>query len=231
MGMLDRYRKKGGFVQLLNLLETTEKAKKEKFLKMILDESPAWHDELQKKMMSLDRVTKWPQETLMEILPRMPFQQVGFAIFNFQPEAKEKFLKAVGGDRRKIEDMWKEAAPNPAEISTCQVKLLSEVRKMAAEGQLKFETVDPEMVIQDNIEEKLNGGGGGGGASLGGPAVSAEALAKVAAEPPPPGIPAAVSEELVLLRKKVVVLAQENQKLAQQMQTLAGKLEQIRKIA
>lgn len=232
MGMLDRYRKKGGFVQLLNLLETTEKTKKEKFLAMIQEESAAWHQELLKKMISLDRVKSWSQENLMEILPRIPFQQVGIAIFNFQPEAKEKFLKALGNDRRKVEEMWKESVPNPAEISTCQNKILTEVRKMAQEGHLKLDLVDPELAIPDNIEEHLNSGGGGSFAVTSVSAsFSAETLSKVAAEPPPPGLPPAISDELALLRKKVVLLAQENQKLSGQVQMLSTKLEQIRRIA
>ena len=41
MSMIDRYKKKGGFLQLLNLLETTGGEKREKFLKMIAEENPA----------------------------------------------------------------------------------------------------------------------------------------------------------------------------------------------
>lgn len=35
MGMLDRYKKKGGFNQLLQLLETSPSAKREQFLSLI----------------------------------------------------------------------------------------------------------------------------------------------------------------------------------------------------
>lgn len=233
MAMIDRYKKKGGFIQLLNLLETTGKDKKEKFLKMILDETPAWHAELSKKMISIDRVSNWSVQSLMEILPRLPYQQVGTAIFSLPDAQKNHFLSALGNsEKRKVEEIWKEATPNPAEISTCQMKLLTEIRKMAQEGQLKFDLVDPEMVIPENIEDQLNSGALSGGASAG-PAISSEALAKVQVNtaPPPAGIPAAVAEELVLLRKKVVLLGQENQKIAGQLQMLQGKLEQIRKIA
>ena len=239
MAMIDRYKKKGGFVALLNLLETTGKEKKEKFLKVIQEETPAWHAELTKKMISMDRVCNWSIENLMEILPRLPYQQVGSAIFSLPEDKKSKFLSALGGsEKRKVEEAWKETQPNAAEISTCQVKLLTEIRKMASEGQLKFETVDPEMVIPEGIEEALNNGSASTavGAAPGGTAsasLSSEALAKAAVTvaPAPAGLPAAVAEELTLLRKKVVVLGQENQKLVGQITMLQGKLEQIKKIA
>ena len=65
MGMLDRYKKKGGFIQLLNLIETTASPKAEKFLKMIGEESPAWEAEIKKKVLSIDRLATWNQSYLM----------------------------------------------------------------------------------------------------------------------------------------------------------------------
>ena len=44
--MIDRYKKKGGFIQLLNLLETSSKAKQDQFLGLISQESKIWESEL-----------------------------------------------------------------------------------------------------------------------------------------------------------------------------------------
>lgn len=59
MGMLDRYKKKGGFVQLLQLIETSPSKKQEQFLGLIAEESPAWEDTLRKKILTIDKVYSW----------------------------------------------------------------------------------------------------------------------------------------------------------------------------
>ena len=66
MSMIDRYRKKGGFVQLLNLIETMGKDKQEKFLKMIGDESPNWSVEIRKRLLSIDKILSWNPSYLAE---------------------------------------------------------------------------------------------------------------------------------------------------------------------
>jgi FliG C-terminal domain len=232
MGMLDRYKKKGGFVQLLNLLETTPQPKKEKFLKLIQDESAEWEAELQKKMLTMDRVCKWSTQNLMEILPRIPYNIVAIAMMNLSEANKNALLSAYSHfDKRKIEDTWRDTAANPGEILTCQQKILTEIRNLAKEGHLKFEAVDPEMVIQENIEDALNAGAALGdipdlqfpsdgpqeGAATGGPQSH--------------GVNPQVIEELSMLKRKVANLSQENHKLNQQLNVYKDKLEQIKKIA
>ena len=76
MSMIDRYKKHGGFVQLLQLIETTEHAKSEKFLKMIAEENPVWEAEIRKKVLSIDRLLGWNQTYLMEFLPRLSAKAV-----------------------------------------------------------------------------------------------------------------------------------------------------------
>lgn len=71
MGMLDRYKKKGGFNQLLNLLETSSKTKQDQFLSLIQQENPNWEEALKKRILSIDKVMSWDKEALSEILTRV----------------------------------------------------------------------------------------------------------------------------------------------------------------
>lgn len=71
MGMLDRYKKKGGFTQLLQLIETSGKAKQEQFLAIVAQESPAWETEIRKKTLTLDKVMTWNPTYLSEIFSRI----------------------------------------------------------------------------------------------------------------------------------------------------------------
>jgi hypothetical protein len=231
MGMLDRYKKKGGFVQLLNLIETTGKEKAEKFLKLIAEENPVWEAEIRKKVLTLDRMTTWNQTYLMEVLPHLTPNVVATAIFSMPPEKQQIFLGAMPfSERRKAEDIMKETKPNAGEIAACQMKLLNEVRNMVAQGHLKFEKVDPDLVVAENIEESLNSGMGSVSLSasldMGGdhPPVAASG-------PAPAGVPANVQEEILQLRRRVMALTQENQLLKGQLQTLKDKLESVRKAA
>ncbi|MFN9067220.1 MAG: hypothetical protein ACK5V3_08325, partial [Bdellovibrionales bacterium] len=71
MGMLDRYKKKGGFIQLLQLIETSSKSKQDQFLGLIAQESPNWENEIRKKMITLDKVLEWNPVYLSEIFSRL----------------------------------------------------------------------------------------------------------------------------------------------------------------
>lgn len=224
MSTLDRYKKAGGFVQLLNLIETSPPPKADKFLKLVAEESPVWEAELRKKVLSIDRLLGWNQTYLMEVFPRIPANVVGTAIVPLPPEKQQIILGSLGfSDRRKVEDVLKESKAVPGEIASCQMKIINEIRSMVASGQLKFEKADPELVIPENIEEMLNSGGvmtpmtpmPGEAAAAGGAA-------------PAGGNP---SDELLQLRRRVMALTQENQLLKGQLQTMKEKIDQIRKAA
>ncbi|RYZ83809.1 MAG: hypothetical protein EOP04_19245 [Proteobacteria bacterium] len=69
--MLDRYKKKGGFSQLLNLIETSGGRKQEQFLGLIAQENPAWERELKSKILTVDRIFSWPEDVMSEVLSRI----------------------------------------------------------------------------------------------------------------------------------------------------------------
>ncbi|MBX9767722.1 MAG: hypothetical protein K2X47_10660, partial [Bdellovibrionales bacterium] len=71
-GMLDRYRKSGGFVQLVNLIETCGKEKQEKLLLTIRAEDPAWEEAIRSKLLSVQRVLGWNAVYIGEVVARMP---------------------------------------------------------------------------------------------------------------------------------------------------------------
>lgn len=230
MSMIERYRKKGGFAQLLNLIETTGKEKQEKFLKMIADESPAWETEVRKRLLSLDKILSWDPTYLREIFPRVQPLQLTMVIGGLPPEKAEKFMSILGyKEKRHVEALLAEKKPTPAESSAGLMKIFSEIRKMESEGSLKFEKFDPEMVIPENIEEQLGKGVSVAPMSFEMPSASATAAAPGGA--PPQGVPSNVLEEITTLRRKLVQLTQENQKLHQDNQSMKDKLDQIKKIA
>jgi flagellar motor switch protein FliG len=226
MSMIDRYRKPGGFIQLLNLIETTGKDKQDKFLKMIQDESPAWETEVKKRLLTVDKILSWNPTYLAEIFPRVQPLQLAMVVGGLPKDKADQFMKVLTfKERKQVEEILKEKTPNPGETTSGLMKLFAEIRKMESEGTLRFDKFAPEMVIPEDIEEKLGRGFA---------AIHLEALAP--AEPstsgaPAGGIPPNVAEEMTMLRRKLVQLTQENQKLQQDNATMKDKLDQIKKIA
>ncbi len=157
MGMLDRYKKKGGFLQLLNLLETSPTAKREHLLSLINQENQNWETELRRKILSFERILSWNPTVIAEIFEKMHFKTLAGAL---KPTASDQVQKAISSmstsDQRKLSNEMDEINPTPAESHTCCAKIITELRALVAGGGLKLEKIDPEMAIADNIEVILN---------------------------------------------------------------------------
>lgn len=157
MGMLDRYKKKGGFIQLLNLLETSSKVKQEQFLALILQESQIWEIELKKRLLSVDKIIVWPREVLNEIISRIQPLTLAVALRHFNQAKKEEITGVLSAsEKRKILHLVDETNPTPAEIATCLHKIVVETRDLIKQGVIKLEKFNPDLVVPENIEELIN---------------------------------------------------------------------------
>lgn len=248
MSMLDRYRKPGGFVQLLNLLETSGKEKQEKFLTLIRQEDPRWADALEQRILTIKKIFSWPVEALAEITGSIQEMTLGVAMKGLDPAACEKINSTLShSQKRKIEQVLDGHSPTPAEISTMFMKILTEVRKMITEGKLRLDKIDPSLVIQDELEEALKKGPmtsvdstpslegvtplhgsdqivteDGTTLRLNFPSAKEDAAAEAA--PAAPG-------ELLQLRKKMTAVLTENANLKQEVTKLRARLDQIKKLS
>ena len=233
MGMIDRYKKQGGFLQLVQLIETTGSPKREQFLKIIGQEAPNWEAAVKQKMISLERMTTWNASYLMEFIPQIPHMAIACGIYPFPEDKRTIFLSALGfGDRKKVEGILKEHKPNSGEIASSQMKIIGEVRKLAATGKIKFEKFDPELHVPEDIEESLKSGGFisavASEVEAASPSISTTALGPTA---PGVGNLAAVTtnnDEALALRRKLVALTQENTRLIRENKEVKDKLDQIK---
>lgn len=234
MGMLDRYKKSGGFKQLLQLIETCGAVKQEKFLKMIEEEDPIWAAAIRGKMLTMEKVFSWDSNTVAEIFTRLQDLTLATAMHSFTDEQTEKVFETFTHmHRRKIEDLRESKKPSAGEIATANMKVLEEARSMISQGYLRMDTVDPSMIVEDDIEEKLLNG-----------TVDLTSLPEIAstspsAEPDKPfeidnviaNVGKASSEDVKKLTMKLELMVNENSKLKKENALLKGKLEQIKKIA
>lgn len=240
MGMLDRYKKSGGFIQLLILIESSSKQKQEQFFNIIAQENPAWEAEIKKKSLTLEKILSWNATYVSEIFSRVQPLTVAVAMRCLSQAQADKVMGCFNhSEQRKIQNIITETNPSPSEIQTCVMKLVTEVRELMKSGVLKMDKIDPELVIPENIEDKL------------GKAQLMSSVEKLVAAPTQPlnfhtdeekkaataVSPVAASgnenakEENESLKKKVQILTQENAKLKNEVNSLKSKLDQIKKIA
>ncbi|MGZ3775778.1 MAG: FliG C-terminal domain-containing protein [Pseudobdellovibrionaceae bacterium] len=233
MAMLDRYKKKGGFFQLLQLLETSPTAKREQFLALIAAESPAWEEALRKRMLTINRVYSWEPQFLVEIFSRLSPLTLANALHGNSAEDNEKLLSCLPPiSRRRISDQIADSNPIPAEKNTCIAKILSEVRGFALHGILRLDKIDPDLAIPDNIEEMLNVSG-----FILNPEMENSNDETKTMDLPTNGSDTAIAlkstdqTENEFLKRKISQLATEVNSLKNENQILKDKLFQIKKIA
>ena len=229
MGMLDRYKKKGGFLQLLILIEGLGRQKQDQFMGLIAQENPTWENALRKRILTWEKIVSWQPEQLREILTRLQPLTLATALAGSSATSVEIVLSVVP-ERRKIQALLDESKASPAEISTCIRKCIEETRAILNDGLIKVEKIDPEMIVPENIEELLLHAQNEQKteAVLGGAEKSGESPAT---ELRFDGPPSAKDDSLDFLKKKINQLTLENGSLKHEIAVLRGKLDQIRKIA
>jgi len=235
MSMLSRYQKSGGFIQLLQLIETCGKQKQDNFLNIIEGEDPRWAQTIKEKMLTVEKVVHWDESVLAEIAARLQPLSLATLLHGLKKEDGERFLKTfTHAQKRIIEDLFASKKPTPAEINSAYMKVLQEVRYMITHAFIRIDKFAPEMVIPEDIEETL-------GKAHGIPTphiVAHQTRHQPAARSlehdhhaSTHGDPHANSDELNQLRSQVTSLAHENETLKNELRIARDKLMQIKKIA
>ena len=236
MGMLDRYRKTGGFLQLLMLLETCGPVKQAKFLEMIAAEDNGWADHIRNKMLNIQRIYGCSEDTLAEIVGSLQDLTVAVVYQTSADPLRTRIQSVLSHSRlRKIEDMLGNSRPSPQEVVTTQMKVIEAVRKMSNEGQLRLEKIDPALVIDDDIDDRLARKSLDEVTMTSIPSFSHDEQTATGLQIVVPAASLDGSEnqsaELHNLRKKMSDLSRENTALRHELSILKGKLDQIKKIA
>lgn len=236
MGMVDRYKKPNGFLQLLKVIETCGPKKREQFLSVIRAESPTWAEALEQRVISFEKILSWKPEAILEVMAQVNPLAMVTALKSLSPEAFEAFLGKMSLiERAKIERQYKEMNPNPGEINSCVMKVLIETRELFSKGSLKYDKIDPQLSIPDEFEGLLekgitvvhtNSSSGNG---------TVTELKQRSSLPPPTEVNTTVNVsngvDMESLKKKVIELSQQLNLMKKENMLLRDKLERIRKIA
>jgi hypothetical protein len=156
MSMLDRYRRTGGFVQLLKVLETCGEAKQAKFLEIIRSEDALWADAIERKILHFETIFTWNSDAIGEIVGTLQDLTIAIILHGASPEVADKIRATFTHARqRRIDDLCATNKPTPAEILTMELKVVETVRQMGIDGYLRFDKIDPDVAIEDGVEERL----------------------------------------------------------------------------
>lgn len=222
MAIVDRYKKSGGFVQLLQVLETCAPKKQEQFMSIIKEETPNWSEAIYRKMLSFEKIISWQPEPLLEIVANVNSLAFVTALKSLPADKFNSFCQKLSShERRKIEQKYNDLNPDINQISSCVMKVVSETRSLFVSGALKFDKIDITLLIPENIELQLESSGPQSGPS------GAEISAQVSVNAPS----AAGVLDFEQLKKKYIELNQLLNTLKKENTVMKEKLDRIKKIA
>ena len=244
MGMIDRYRKTGGFVQLVALVETCPTSKQEKFLDIIRGEDPRWAKAVRSKLLSMERIYSWSDDTLAEIFGTLQDLTVAVALHAAEEPMRQRITSYfTHGRKRKIDDLFGTQMPSQQEIAATHMKIIESVRKMEQDGSIRFENFDPSLVIEDEVEANLakqpmphdSHDSGGSSVDFNGFEVDTGIHRQFEVISTPAASHESSNDSRVMeiqaLKKRVAEMSKENAVLRHELSIARSKLDQIKKIA
>jgi hypothetical protein len=191
-------------------------------MNIITEESPNWAEALNQKCITFDKIISWKAEVILDIMASVNTLAFSAALKSLTPENLDLFLQKLSHqDRKKIELAMQESNPNPNEIFSSVLKVISETRMLMVQGALKAEKIDPNLVIPEEFESMLEKN-----------EQSRQASAPLNFDGPSLNFGGGnASVEVDKLQKKLVLLSKEVQMLKQENQVMKDKLDKIKKIA
>ena len=237
MSSISRYKKTGGFLQLLSLIETFGGQKREKFIEMIDAESPVWAKALREKMLSIERIFSWSDQVAIEVIKGLPVKNMAVVMEGLKEEQRARMLVFFSpSDKRRMEDALVDK-PKPEEITANMVKLVELARKMLMQGELRAEKFDEGLLIPEEFEAKLEAMTGkayadkvtAGATAVAAGSTQAPATGTLATKADHPG--ELSGHEVQHLQRTLALMVKENKTLKEELRNLRDKLDQIKRIA
>lgn len=150
MSMLARYKKQGGFEQLLLLLETSNAKKQEQFFNLIAAENPATAALLKSKMLTIEKIFSWDVSFLGDVTSNIPPKILAIVIKHLGPEYIEKAIATFShGKKQEMQQMIADAGTTPGEVETAKMKMITMIRELNRNKVIKIEKIAPELDITD----------------------------------------------------------------------------------
>ena len=154
--MVSRYKKDGGFVQLVQLIESCEEVKRKSFLRMIESENLTWARAIKMKMLTMEKIFSWKPEDISQAVGVYP-EDIILALMVEYKEPMTKYIlpKYSQSQQERILESVEGRQPQAKEVERAKGQFISEVRKSILKGRVPIEKIDSQLHIQSGIEEEL----------------------------------------------------------------------------
>lgn len=151
MSVLTRYRKKGGFRQLILLIETSQPVKQAKLLEVVENEDPQWAELIRNKKLTAEIVFSWENQHVATILEFMKPKMCATLLKGIS-EAKYMELRGLIPFEKfkQIKEHFDGMdEPRPVEMMAAENHLLETVRHLDAEKTLEIRYIAPQFDISE----------------------------------------------------------------------------------
>lgn len=151
MSILARYRKPGGFRQLLQLIETSQPVKQEKLLEAVSKEDPAWADLIRAKKITPEMVLKWDIAVVGQVLEHMVAGHAAVVIYNMGEDSIKNFRNLFKLEKyNEIRDLIENIEEvKPGALVAANNNMLETVRYMDEEKIIDLRYIDPALDLAD----------------------------------------------------------------------------------
>lgn len=165
MSMLARYKKNSAsMMELVKLIEESADPKRTNLLNMVLKEDPEFGAKIEARLFDYIKLKALDESLIAEIVSAGTPKILALSL---HAETDENFVKLVEkclgssfSAYREEKESLSEAPPNEGQIQSAQRKLVSEARKLEADGAIK-------LMDYDKIDAGISSGGGSSGGGLG----------------------------------------------------------------
>ena len=151
MSILARYRKPGGFRQLLLLIETSQPVKQAKLIEVVEKEDPSWADLIRAKKIDATMVLNWDIEHLAMILENMVAQHAVVVLKNCGDDKLSEFRTLFKLPKYKeFESLLTDMdPPKESAVQAAENHMLETVRYLDEEKKMILRFIDPTLDLSD----------------------------------------------------------------------------------
>lgn len=152
MSTLARFRRPGGFKQLLTLVETSATKKQNQLLTVVGQEDSRWAAELKKRLLTIDKILSWDAQQIDLIFSHLPEKIWLTALGHIPKETRVELVKKITQvqthtRQRQIADLHETLTPTVGEIEAAQGIVVKKVRELQASGEFRPERIDPNLAV------------------------------------------------------------------------------------
>ena len=154
MSMLARYKKPGGFSQLVFLIETCHGAKRDQLMKIVREEDPKVADLVENKVLTAARIWSWSEEIIAVFFEDVPEKVLWASGYKMENGIKRKILNLIKEEQYRVDlvEWWKSEKPKTGEVEAANIKLVNIVRTKAKAGFVDLKKIDPALDLEISLK-------------------------------------------------------------------------------